>query len=63
LPVRDAHQSGVTVPPMAGPSAILTALIASGLNLQRFAFHHHLPVKTERRKARRERARDARTGG
>jgi len=43
--VRRAHQRGVRVVPMVGPSSILLALIASGLESQRFAFHGYLPVK------------------
>ena len=45
LLVRRAHQRGVRVVPMVGPSSILLALIASGLESQRFAFHGYLPVK------------------
>ena len=40
-----AHQTGVTVKPLAGPSAIILALMASGLQGQRFAFHGYLPAK------------------
>jgi 16S rRNA (cytidine1402-2'-O)-methyltransferase len=40
-----AHQLGVTVRPLPGPSSILLALMASGLNGQRFAFHGYLPVE------------------
>ena len=43
--VRRAHQCGVAVVPLVGPSSILLALIASGLESQRFAFHGYLPVK------------------
>ena len=45
LLVRRAHERGVRVVPMVGPSSILLALIASGLESQRFAFHGYLPVK------------------
>jgi len=45
LLVRRAHQRGVRVVPMVGPSSILLALIASGLESQRFAFRGYLPVK------------------
>lgn len=45
LLVRRAHEQGVRVAPMVGPSSILLALIASGLESQRFAFHGYLPVK------------------
>jgi 16S rRNA (cytidine1402-2'-O)-methyltransferase len=43
--VRRAHQSGIRVVPLVGPSSILLALMASGMNGQRFAFHGYLPVE------------------
>ena len=44
-----AHQKGIRVAPLVGPSSILLALMASGLNGQQFAFLGYLPVdKTER---------------
>ena len=43
--VRIAHEKGVRVVPLSGPSSILLALAASGLESQRFAFHGYLPVK------------------
>jgi 16S rRNA (cytidine1402-2'-O)-methyltransferase len=43
--VRLAHERGVRVVPLSGPSSILLALSASGLEGQRFAFHGYLPVK------------------
>jgi 16S rRNA (cytidine1402-2'-O)-methyltransferase len=43
--VRLAHDKGVRVVPFSGPSSILLALAASGLDGQRFAFHGYLPVK------------------
>lgn len=46
---RRAHERGVRVAPLVGPSSILLALIASGLESQRFAFHGYLPVKTPAR--------------
>ena len=49
--VRLAHQQGIRVVPLVGPSSILLALMASGLPGQRFTFHGYLPVdKTERKK-------------
>jgi 16S rRNA (cytidine1402-2'-O)-methyltransferase len=42
--VRYAHQHGIRVVPLVGPSSILLALMASGLNGQNFAFHGYLPV-------------------
>ncbi|MFW5773796.1 MAG: SAM-dependent methyltransferase [Tangfeifania sp.] len=50
--VRLAHKKGFTVVPLVGPSSILLALMASGLNGQNFAFNGYLPVKSgERSKA------------
>jgi 16S rRNA (cytidine1402-2'-O)-methyltransferase len=43
--VAFAHLNGVRVVPLVGPSAILLALMASGLNGQQFAFHGYLPVE------------------
>jgi 16S rRNA (cytidine1402-2'-O)-methyltransferase len=39
-----AHEAGATVRPLAGPSSILLALMASGLNGQQFRFGGYLPV-------------------
>jgi 16S rRNA (cytidine1402-2'-O)-methyltransferase len=50
--VAEAHRAGVQVIPLAGPSSLLLALMASGLNGQSFRFHGYLPVESaERRKA------------
>ncbi len=47
-----AHQKGFQVVPLVGPSSILLALIASGLNGQNFSFNGYLPIKeNERSKA------------
>ncbi len=43
--VRLAHARGIRVVPLVGPSAILLALMASGLNGQHFEFHGYLPVE------------------
>jgi len=40
-----AHREGVRVVPLVGPSSILLALMASGMNGQRFAFHGYLSPK------------------
>ena len=40
-----AHREGVKVVPLVGPSSILLALMASGMNGQRFTFHGYLPPK------------------
>lgn len=45
--VRLAHESNIRVIPLVGPSAILLALMASGMNGQRFAFHGYLPIKQD----------------
>ncbi|HXB94956.1 MAG TPA: SAM-dependent methyltransferase, partial [Puia sp.] len=39
-----AHQAGATVRPLVGPSSILLALMASGLNGQQFRFTGYLPI-------------------
>jgi len=44
LAVRLAHRRGARVVPLVGPSSILLALMASGLNGQQFAFHGYLPI-------------------
>jgi 16S rRNA (cytidine1402-2'-O)-methyltransferase len=44
-----AHQRGIPVRPLMGPSAVLLSVMASGLNGQRFAFNGYLPVKTQER--------------
>lgn len=52
LVVEAAHRKGIRVVPLVGPSSILLALMASGLNGQSFAFNGYLPVKPpERAKA------------
>ncbi|HEY9100612.1 SAM-dependent methyltransferase [Chitinimonas sp.] len=43
--VRLAHQQGIRVVPLVGPSSILLALMASGASGQRFRFHGYLPVE------------------
>jgi 16S rRNA (cytidine1402-2'-O)-methyltransferase len=52
LLVRRAHERGVKVVPLVGPSSILLALMASGLNGQSFAFHGYLPVDAAERAKR-----------
>ncbi len=41
----EAHRLGVAVRPLVGPSSLLLALMASGLNGQQFAFHGYLPIE------------------
>lgn len=43
--VAMAHDMGITVVPMVGPSSILLALMASGMSGQSFAFNGYLPNK------------------
>jgi 16S rRNA (cytidine1402-2'-O)-methyltransferase len=52
LLVRRAHERSVKVVPLVGPSSILLALMASGLNGQSFAFHGYLPVDAAERAKR-----------
>ena len=52
LVVEACHRKGIRVVPLVGPSSILLAMMASGLNGQSFAFNGYLPVKPpERSKA------------
>ena len=50
LLVEMAHTKGVEVIPMIGPSSLMMALMASGLNGQCFAFTGYLPVKAPARR-------------
>ena len=45
LAVAYAHAKGIRVIPLVGPSSIIMALMASGLNGQHFAFHGYLPIQ------------------
>lgn len=47
-----AHRHGIEVIPAVGPSSLMLALMASGLNGQSFAFCGYLPAKTEERRGR-----------
>jgi 16S rRNA (cytidine1402-2'-O)-methyltransferase len=47
--VKIAHQKGYKVVPLVGPSSIMLALMASGLNGQNFAFNGYLPVRANER--------------
>ncbi|MBN2613217.1 MAG: SAM-dependent methyltransferase [Bacteroidales bacterium] len=44
-----AHKRGRKVVPLVGPSSVLMAMMASGLNGQNFAFNGYLPVKQHER--------------
>jgi 16S rRNA (cytidine1402-2'-O)-methyltransferase len=50
--VRLAHQHGIPVRPLVGPSALLLAVMASGLNGQSFAFNGYLPTDAAQRAKR-----------
>lgn len=50
--VRMAHDREIEVVPLVGPSSILLALMASGMNGQSFAFSGYLPVKPAERQRR-----------
>jgi 16S rRNA (cytidine1402-2'-O)-methyltransferase len=47
-----AHRHGIEVVPAVGPSSLMLALIASGLNGQSFAFCGYIPAKTDERRNR-----------
>jgi len=49
LLVDTAHQLGAPVKPLVGPSSILLALMASGMNGQQFQFTGYLPIDTAQR--------------
>ena len=56
------HRHGIEVVPLVGPSSLMLALMASGLNGQSFAFRGYIPAKTEeRRTALRELERQSRS--
>lgn len=48
--VEQAHLKGVKVIPLVGPSSILLAMMASGLNGQSFSFNGYLPIDKKERK-------------
>ena len=50
--VRLAHQHGITVRPLVGPSSLPLAVMASGLNGQSFAFNGYLPTDAGQRAKR-----------
>ncbi len=47
-----AHRNGIEVVPAVGPSSLMLALMASGLNGQSFAFCGYIPAKTDERRSR-----------
>lgn len=50
LLVALCHRHGIEVVPLVGPSSLMMALMASGLNGQSFAFVGYIPAKTEERR-------------
>jgi len=48
--VEKAHQLGIKVKPLVGPSAILMAMMSSGMNGQNFAFNGYVPINKNDRK-------------
>lgn len=46
-----AHRHGIEVVPCVGPSSLMMALMASGLNGQSFAFCGYIPAKTDERRS------------
>ena len=49
--VKIAHDKGIQVVPLVGPSSILLALMASGMNGQSFTFNGYLPIEKEEKKS------------
>lgn len=49
--VKLAHDKGIQVVPLVGPSSILLAMMASGMNGQSFTFHGYLPIEKDEKKA------------
>ena len=49
--VKLAHENNIQVVPLVGPSSIIMALMASGMNGQSFAFNGYLPIDKGERKS------------
>jgi len=49
--VKIAHEKGIQVVPLVGPSSILLAMMGSGMNGQSFAFNGYLPIDKNDKKA------------
>lgn len=49
--VKLAHEKGIQVVPLVGPSSILLAIMASGMNGQSFTFHGYLPIEKDEKRA------------
>lgn len=50
--VKIAHQKGIQVVPLVGPSSILLALMSSGMNGQNFTFNGYLPIEKSEKKSK-----------
>ncbi|MBF0694389.1 MAG: SAM-dependent methyltransferase [Flavobacterium sp.] len=48
--VKIAHEKGIKVIPLVGPSSLLLAMMASGMNGQNFAFNGYLPIEKAEKK-------------
>ena len=49
--VKIAHEKGIQVVPLVGPSSILLAIMASGMNGQSFTFNGYLPIDSAEKKS------------
>lgn len=49
--VKLAHEKGIQVVPLVGPSSILMAMMSSGMNGQNFAFNGYLPIDKSEKKS------------
>lgn len=49
--VKLAHEKGIQVVPLVGPSSILLAIMASGMNGQSFTFNGYLPIDASEKKS------------
>ncbi len=60
-----AHEHGIIVQPLVGPSAFILAMMGSGMNGQQFTFHGYLPVdKMQKKQAIKQLEKEsAKTGG
>lgn len=62
--VKMAHEAGIIVVPLIGPSSLLLALMGSGMNGQQFHFHGYLPIdKNERNRYLKNMERETRQSG
>jgi 16S rRNA (cytidine1402-2'-O)-methyltransferase len=49
--VKIAHEKGIQIVPLVGPSSILLAMMGSGMNGQNFAFNGYLPIEKGEKKS------------